>query len=236
MSSLPPRLSMVALMVEPGAIVADIGPDRGQLVIELVRSGQCPRAIAIEKNPLAAIRLRAEVRRLTLDDRIFVRRGDGLALEPGEADTITIAGLGADVMIRIMASWRIRAPDCEFILQPMSRAARLRRWAAAEGFEFSDERLVRQNRRIYPVIVIRPGSRPYEISAVQAELGPLLIERADPLLGELAASTLRGLRRLLSGSLDNGRIQAARELISSIQRLTGGDGDAGDCSEDGGTD
>ena len=43
------RLQMLADMVTPGSVLADVGCDHGFLSIYLVQAGVCPRAVAIDR-------------------------------------------------------------------------------------------------------------------------------------------------------------------------------------------
>lgn len=196
------RLRRVAEQVPPGSVVADIGTDHGYLPVDLVSSGRCPRAIAtdIAAGPLAAAR--ALVEREGLSDRIQLRRGEGLAvLAPGEADTLVLAGMGGVLMARLLGQRPEVAHSLyRLVLQPMTAAASLRRWLAANGFRFVHEELVEDGDRIYEIIVTEPGEEPgrQDMPDIMYEVGPILAERRDPLLDQLLAERIRRLEKALA--------------------------------------
>ena len=103
------RLAAVAALVEPGSRVADVGTDHGYIPIYLVQTGIADRAIAMDVRSGPLERARAHVDRLPpgCRERIETRLSDGLkALSPGEADTVVIAGMGGELMIRILDEGR----------------------------------------------------------------------------------------------------------------------------------
>ena len=108
------RLAAVAALVEPGSRVADVGTDHGYIPIYLVQTGIADRAIAMDVRSGPLERARAHVDRLPpgCRERIETRLSDGLkALSPGEADTVVIAGMGGELMIRILDEGQSQTPD-----------------------------------------------------------------------------------------------------------------------------
>ena len=62
-----------------------------------------PSAIAMDVRPGPLSRARENITRYGLEDYIETRLSDGLAkLEPGEGDTLVIAGMGGPLMERIL--------------------------------------------------------------------------------------------------------------------------------------
>ena len=102
---LPKRLSLIASMVDRGAVVADIGTDHAHLPIYLVNNNVCPSALAcdIKESPLETGRQNIVL--CHLEDKIQTRLSDGLSnIKSNEADTFTIAGMGGDMIIHILSS------------------------------------------------------------------------------------------------------------------------------------
>lgn len=90
------RMQAVADMVTPGGKVADVGTDHGYVPIYLIEQNKAFHAIAMDvrKGPLA--RAGENIVRFGCSGRIETRLSDGLErLEPNEADTVIIAGMGA---------------------------------------------------------------------------------------------------------------------------------------------
>ena len=156
MINLDKRLSVVASMVRRGSRVADIGTDHAYLPVYLVQAGICPGGIAtdIRSGPLEAAH--RTVTEASLTDVIALRLGDGLSpVAADEADDIVIAGMGGETIVDILsaAAW-VKDICLRLVLQPMTRAEELRRWLLTNGFSVSEERLVRDGHRLYPVMTV----------------------------------------------------------------------------------
>lgn len=179
------RLAAIAAYILPGSRVADIGTDHGYLAVHLVEQGGVDYVVAgdIHEGPIASAR--ALVERRGLETKIRVRLGNGLAVvRPEEVDMVVIAGMGGTTMVQILAKQdNLTSQLKQLILQPMVGAGTLRNWLVKNGFALINERLVKEEGRIYEIIVARPGSYVPE-NVMLAEFGPLLWENRDPLLKE----------------------------------------------------
>lgn len=149
------RLRKIAGMVREGATVADIGTDHAYLPVFLVKQGIISKAFACDvvDGPLENARINIEKSGVT---GITVRKGDGLnAVNPSEADTFIIAGMGGDLIARILsdAPW-IKDEKYELILQPMTAVEDLREYLLKNGFEITLEQAVKSQGRIYTVMKV----------------------------------------------------------------------------------
>lgn len=148
------RLSQVAAFVRKGSRVADIGTDHAHLPVELIRSGVCTYAIAsdVKTGPVAAAN--RTVGEADLSDKIDVRLGNGLqTVKSEEIDDIVIAGMGGETIAMILddAPWA-KHERYRLILQPMTRAEKLRRYLWENGFDILTEAVVQDGRHWYTVI------------------------------------------------------------------------------------
>ena len=120
------RLSALASLVSKGHRLADIGTDHGYIPIYLCQTGIIPSAIAMDigKGPLQ--QATAHIKQQGLSSRIRTRLSDGLtALQPGEADTILIAGMGGGLVMKILSQGTHALTGSEeLILQPQSEIQR----------------------------------------------------------------------------------------------------------------
>ena len=123
--TLDARLTAAAQLVRPGQPVADIGCDHGKLT---AGSGRCPLVLACDLRPGPLEK--ARVTCAPYGDKVQCRLGSGLSvLEPGEADDIIIAGMGAETIIEILeaAPWVFDA-RYNLVLVPATKHSILRRW------------------------------------------------------------------------------------------------------------
>ena len=150
------RLQKIAGLVRRGAVVADIGTDHAYLPVFLVRNEIAVRAFACDVSDGPLENAKATISKFGVDN-IVVRKGDGLAaVEPHEADTFVIAGMGGDLIARILeaASW-IKDSKYELILQPMTAVEDLREYLCKNGFLIVSECAVKAQGRVYTVMKVK---------------------------------------------------------------------------------
>ena len=148
------RLTQVAAFVRNGSRLADIGTDHALLPVELVKGGVCTYAIAsdVKKGPVCAAN--RTVSEAELEEKIDIRLGNGLqTVRPDEVDDIVIAGMGGETIAMILADapW-VKQERYRPVLQPMTRAEKLRRYLWENGFDILSEAVVRDGRHWYTVI------------------------------------------------------------------------------------
>lgn len=155
-SSKPPhldaRLQAAADYVRPGHTAADIGCDHGKLSAWLAGSGRCPLVFAcdLREGPLQKARATCA----PWADRVVFRLGSGLSvLEPGEADDLIFAGMGAQTILDILdeSPW-VRDARYNLIFVPATKHSVLRRGLARRGFALRGETLCRAAGRWYTVM------------------------------------------------------------------------------------
>ena len=150
------RLSLCASMVREGTKLVDIGTDHAYLPIWLVRKGRISNAIAadVKLSPLRSAE--RNIRRYHVEEQVSARLSDGLdAVFPNEADDIVMAGMGGELIIRLIgaAPW-LKQEHKRLILQPMTSAEELRRFLAREGFSILREEATEEDGHIYSVMQV----------------------------------------------------------------------------------
>ena len=150
------RLALIARLVRPGSVVADIGSDHGYLVAWLVGTDTCPHGYACDINRQPLEHSRATAERCGVADRVTALLGGGLSrLKEADADDIVIAGMGGDLIAQILGDADWQSPDKRYLLQPMTRADELRRWLCANGYCIEAEHAARARRFCYAVLTVR---------------------------------------------------------------------------------
>ena len=131
--------------------VTDVGCDHGYVSMYLVQSGIAKRAIAMDvrKGPLAMAA--GNIESMGLSGSIETRLSDGLAqLNPGEADSLVIAGMGGKLMISILEKKSLLDLGIRSaVLQPQSDIDEFRQFLRDNGFEIVDERIVLEDGKYY---------------------------------------------------------------------------------------
>ena len=203
---LQPRLQLLADMVPEGCRLADVGTDHGYLPVYLLQRRRIRGAVAadIGAEPLAHARRTAEAYGV---EGIDFRLCDGLRdIAPDEVDTVVIAGMGGETIITILegAAWTKDGAHT-LLLQPMTKAAELRRWLSVNGYAFTDERLVWDKNYLYPVLRVNGGICP-ALTELQTLTGVLL--DGDPLYADYLTQHAEKLLHIAEGLRRSGREDA----------------------------
>lgn len=153
------RLKIIASHIENGIGFADVGTDHGYLPASMAASGYGGNIIATDINtqPLQTAVNTAEL--AGVRDRIIFLLCDGLEkCQPELIDTIVIAGMGGDMICRILdfAPWCLDS-KYKLLLQPMTKAEVVRYWLVYNGFEITCEELCEEKGSIYQIIEARFG-------------------------------------------------------------------------------
>lgn len=148
------RLSALAEWVPHGASFADIGTDHALLPVFLTQKGQIRFAVAGDVNEGPVNAAKKQVAEAGLQHLVSVRLGDGMAvLEPGEVDTVTIAGMGGSLMVKILdqAGERLNGVNT-LVLSPHVAEDAVRRWLTEHRYALEEERLLEEDGVIYTLI------------------------------------------------------------------------------------
>ena len=213
------RLLCCASMVTPGSRVADIGTDHGYLGIYLLQTGAARHVIAcdLRKDPLENARRNAKL--FGVDGEMELRLSDGLEkILPDEVDTVVMAGMGGDLIQKILSQcpWRKRE-GLQFILQPQSAGNVLRRWLCEDGFEIQREEPVQDGHFLYTVMDIRQGE-PAPLTPGTEYASPALLASGSPLVGNYLARVENALQETVRG-LTNAEKQRPERLAYFGQAL-----------------
>lgn len=185
--NLSKRMAMVASKVVKTGCVADVGCDHAYIAIYLIRYSVAKKVIAtdINKGPLA--RAKDNVILYGCEDFVDLRLSDGLEkIEPGEADTILISGMGGGLMTDILSAKK----ECiyqasELVLQPQSEIENVRSFLHKEGYEILEEDMCFDENKFYTVIRahnVGKNNVTYYNDRLEYKYGKLLLEKKHPVL------------------------------------------------------
>ena len=157
---LSPRLKLIADLVKPGSVLADIGTDHGYVPVYCVSKGICPKAIAMDVNSQPLEKAKENISKYGLEDFITTRLSDGLeALSAEEADSVVIAGMGGLLIMNILEQGaHLLGKDTQLLLQPMLAQKELRKYLYIHGFEITDEYVCREDDKFYNIISAKLSS------------------------------------------------------------------------------
>lgn len=222
---LTPRLQLAADMARPGMTAADIGIGHAYIPAFLVRHKHCPHVIAadIRQGPLNNAAETLVKYRISSGVELRLCNGlDGIGAD--EAYDIFICGMGGDMICDILsrAPW-LKSGAYRLILQPMTRAAEVRRYLCSEGFDILKERAVREAEHCYTVLCAAYTGKVYPADEVFLHIGKL----ADFLDENARFYILRQVQRLEAkargmekSAASTGGAQAFYELAQKIRKIT----------------
>ena len=151
------RLERVVSFVRPCASAADIGTDHALVPVELVRRGIVKKALAMDVRPGPLSRAKEQISRAGLSDQIEPRLSDGLAaLKSQEAETVIIAGMGGELIIRILTEGRHMWDSvAQWVLSPHSEVFKVRGWLLENGFSIEKEDMVCEDGKYYVLMDVK---------------------------------------------------------------------------------
>ncbi len=204
-------------MVTAGNRLVDVGCDHGFLPIELLLAGRIPSAIAMDVNRGPLSRAKDHIREQGLEDKIETRLSDGLkALQPGEGDTLVIAGMGGPLMERILTEGAlVRDGFSELILQPQSDLSHFRRFLRDQEYEILEERMILEDGKFYPMMKASRGIHETEYSSVEYWFGRKLLCKRDPVLYQYLQRERR-IREKILKNLSNAEHETAVERTAEV--------------------
>ena len=223
------RLTALADLVTPGHRLADIGTDHGYIPIYLCQKHVIPSAVAMDigKGPLQ--QATAHIGQCGLSDMIETRLSDGLAaLQPGEADTILIAGMGGGLVQKILSEGaQVLTGREELILQPQSEITQVRQYLRQCGFQITEEEMILEDGKYYPMMkVIQQKKEESQTDTVSEQMedafGPVLLKKRHPVLQEWLERELQTAQKVceqLSTQPKNERITIRMTQVQEKKKM-----------------
>lgn len=158
------RLKTIASFVTKGYCVADIGTDHGYIPIYLTENNHCPKAYAMDVNQEPLNRAKQHIAESHTEDKIVCILSDGLDQLPvGEVDSVVIAGMGGDLMVRILKQDEEKLSSVkELILSPQSHWEKVRYCLHYCGFRIMEEDMLKEDGKYYVIMRAVHGKESYE--------------------------------------------------------------------------
>ncbi len=195
MIRLSKRLAAIAAHIPQNARVIDVGTDHGHLPVWLIQSGRAAHVCASDIHPGPLCRAAALVEETDTGEYICLRVCDGLdGFTEKDGDCIVLAGMGGETMVHILSQAAWTAKGALLILQPQSKLAELRKWLWEADYTITNEELVEDGGRVYPILLVRGGGAE-GCSPAEYLLGKWEQISADPLLPRMLDMQINKIRR-----------------------------------------
>ena len=155
-----PRLECIVNHTR-GRVIADIGCDHAYVPVRLIRDARAEKVIASDLNAGPLNIAKQNIEKYGLSDKIETRLGGGLSvLKSGEADVIIIAGMGGEIIERILRDGEKIGKKAKLILQPMNSQYELRKFLISNGYKITAEDMALEGFKVYNIFEVEAGCEP----------------------------------------------------------------------------
>lgn len=216
---LEPRLALLATLVPKGAHLADIGTDHGYLPVYLLQNRLIAHAIASDINALPLDHAKRTAGEFGITEHIEFRLCAGLdTIASDECDTVVIAGMGGETIIKILenALWTLDGKHT-LLLQSQTKQELLRPWLIAHGGRIESEHLVRDKGTIYAVLTVTRGEQK-PLNAAQGYCG--VMNPHEPLYGDYAQERIEKLEHTVEGLKTSNRMDKAERIAALLSIIS----------------
>ncbi len=148
------RLLAIAESLPKNAVVCDVGSDHGILPLYLLKEAGFSEVFVTDLNPLPLERAKKNLEEAGVSSAAHFILTDGIEeVIPFYPDVFVIAGMGGETISGILDRAIQKIPfGTNFVLQPMTRDSILRQYLYQSGFLITNETVVYENKKFFPII------------------------------------------------------------------------------------
>ena len=218
MIKLSNRLKIIYDMV-PESVVADIGSDHGKLMIALAQSGKVKKGFAVENKEGPFERLRSNLIRYKVNDRVTPLFSDGIKDITRDVGTIVIAGMGGQTLVNILKAHPEKLVSVQTIIIDAHTAVPLARKEISQmGFAIADEKIVKEDGIFYEIIKFIKADIA-AISDEDLEFGPILRHEKSATFKEKYQNRILEINNIIAkGNLPKTRLDTLNKEKHKLER------------------
>ena len=215
------RLTAAAQLCRQNSFIADVGTDHAYLPIYLWQEGMIRGGVVSDINKGPIDRARAHIAEYGASDSFTALLCDGLSdLEDYRPEDIFILGMGGELIARIIsdAPWT-KNENIRLILQPMTHPELLRKFLWDNGYEITEERLIKEE-KLYQLMAVEYSGRKIDYNQTELMFGKINIARKEDLLLEFLEHTQKVMSDRIRGKQSAGAdVSFEENLIKEIEEL-----------------
>ena len=175
------RLNKILDLINVHDCVADIGTDHGYLLIGCMEKG-LKFCQGVENKLGPYLVAEANLNNYIQDGRIKLSLSDGLKDLDPLIDTVVIAGMGGELISKIIDESLAKAKTLKkLILEPNVRCYELRKYLNLNGFTIYNEEIINDNDKYYEIMEVKFTNSLPTLSENELLFGPILLKNANPL-------------------------------------------------------
>ncbi|MCE5197234.1 MAG: class I SAM-dependent methyltransferase [Negativicutes bacterium] len=225
---LKPRLQAVFDLLQPCAILCDIGTDHAYLPIAAIQQELAGYAYACDLHlpPLRAAE--KNIRMHGLSGRIACRQGAGFTpLDEAETGQVVIAGMGGLTIRTILAAAPEKAKKADrLVIQANNHSKEVRQWLGNSGFTIEAETIVQEREFYYQAFAAVYTARCEAWTDLELQYGRFNLQRRDAVVLSLLRRETALLTKALAGMRQARRdvspaSRSAEEQLQLIRQILG---------------
>lgn len=206
------RLLQIAMLVERGRTVFDVGSDHALLPCFLVNNGICPKAYAgdIALGPLEMAK--ENISRNGLQGKVIPVLSDGLAKAEDDVDIVIISGMGYHTIRHILEFCDVSRYQY-FLVQSNTDVEKLRAYLSEHFYTIEDERVVFDG--FYYQIIRFSADMHEPYTPLEIKYGPINLARRD----EVFIAYLLDLKEKLTAINEKANKEEYSNTIKEIEDI-----------------
>ena len=216
------RPATVASLIPVGANLVDIGTDLGYVPIWLLQNQRIASAIAMDVNKGPLARAKENRDKYGFSEVMDLRLSNGFEkLQPGEGDSVLIAGMGGPLMIRIIEEGRKNASSIQtWVLQPQSEIPSVRRYLHEHDFIIVEEIMLKDEGKYYMAMKAVPGKEA-SWNRLEYLFGKYLLEQKHSVLKEFIEKETELYKKISQQLIESNQTASERyqEVVGYLEDL-----------------